>query len=223
MSSSGRGSSVGRSALIAVALIAGGCGIPMESEPRALPPEVEADSPSTGDSPATPDSGTTQAFVWYWTDADRLMPIARRVSSKDPETMINLALAAPTDVDRAVGVSSRIPEGTNLLGVPTAKDGVLAVDLSGTLDQIRADAQRQAIAQIVLTADQIAGVDTVEFSVDGTPLRFAAADGQQAAASSCDFRTSLATPEDAETARRSSSEVEALTNRVRTLDVLCTN
>lgn len=210
-------------ALAALAALALGCGIPTDGEPRALPERVGASGtePDTSTTIGT-GVGTDEAFVWYWDSASkRLVPVRRSIDSSNPTAVVAAALAAQTSREYEQGLTSKIPEGTTLLNEPTIDSGTISVNLSAKLNQLNAQAQREAFAQIVLTASQISRVDRVAFSIDGSPVDVTSPEGQTTEVSPCDFRDVLANDEVMSATGRTERETEYGRNITRVLNSLC--
>jgi spore germination protein GerM len=120
--------------------------------------------------------------AWYLrTTEDRttLQPVQRRVTP--PATAaarLEALLAGPTTQENGAGISTAIPSGTTLSERPREVGNVLTVSLSRQFyDDLRGESARNAFAQVVFTATEIAGVDSVQFVLDREP--FPAIDGQR--------------------------------------------
>jgi sporulation and spore germination protein/immunoglobulin-like protein involved in spore germination len=86
-------------------------------------------------------------------------------------------LEGPTAAERAAGLSTEIPEGTELLGVSKA-NGTVTVDLSGAFDDGGGSASMQArVAQVVATLTQFPGFERVAFRIDGQPVQSIGGEG----------------------------------------------
>ncbi|HEU4319596.1 MAG TPA: GerMN domain-containing protein [Acidimicrobiia bacterium] len=83
---------------------------------------------------------------------------------------LNALLEGVTDEEAAMGLSSTIPDGTELLGVEVA-DGVALVDLSREFESGGGSLSMMGrVAQIVYTATRFDDVDSVRFLLEGDPL-----------------------------------------------------
>lgn len=79
-------------------------------------------------------------------------------------------LEGVTDEEAAMGLSSTIPDGTQLLGVEVT-DGVALVDLSREFESGGGSLSMMGrVAQIVYTATRFDDVDSVRFLLEGDPL-----------------------------------------------------
>lgn len=105
--------------------------------------------------------------------ASRTVPATTAVAS----TAMRELLAGPTAAERARGLASAIPTGTELRGVRIA-DGVATVDLGkryesggGTLSM------SMRLAQVVYTLTQFPTVTSVRFALDGKPVTVFSGEG----------------------------------------------
>jgi hypothetical protein len=86
-------------------------------------------------------------------------------------------LVGPTDAERADGLVSAVPEGTELLDVNLA-DGLATVDLSSEFETGGGSLSMTArVAQVVFTATQFDNADRVLFWLDGRPIEFLGGEG----------------------------------------------
>lgn len=98
-----------------------------------------------------------------------LAPVSRE-GVEDLEDSLAALLAGVTEAEAAMGLSSTIPEGTELLGVEVT-DGVANVDLSGEFESGGGSLSMMGrVAQVVYTATRFDGVDSVRFLLEGRPL-----------------------------------------------------
>ena len=156
---------------------------PSTTEPKATEPVTT--EPVTTQAPVTTTTPTTAAPVrttpvnvyWGWTVLDpaggspeRIAAGARDVEADTPvQNSVEALFDGVDPVEAEIGMTSSIPEGTELLGI--AVDGTTAtVDVSaeferpgGTLDE------SMRLAQVVFTVTQFDGFDRVRFHVAGEP------------------------------------------------------
>jgi Sporulation and spore germination len=156
----------------AVALIvaagAAGCGVPDDSQPRAI---SAADAPidlGVTTTTSTPATGTDALEVWLIDGEGRLRPVDRSVPSPaSVQAAVETLLAAPNE-DEDTLYDTAIPEGTTLPAT-IGEDGVAVVQLGpdGTgLLAIQGTGQLDAFAQVVLTASEVEDVTGVRFVQD---------------------------------------------------------
>jgi germination protein M len=148
-------------------------------------PGVETTMPGATASTGADATTTTQQAVgttlvnvyWGWTvqnpvggSPERIAAGARAVEADTPtRTSLEAMFAGVDAVEREIGMTSSIPEGTRVLGISV--DGTTAtVDLSaeferpgGTLDET------MRLAQVVFAVTQFDAFDRVEFHVAGEP------------------------------------------------------
>ena len=83
---------------------------------------------------------------------------------------VEALLTGPEGIEVEMGMTTEIPEGTELLGLDIA-DGVATVDLSSEFETGGGSLSMQLrVAQVVFTLTQFDTVDTVEFRIDGAPV-----------------------------------------------------
>lgn len=165
--------SVRRAAVTGLVLLVAGCGLPGNTEVRAvdadevpynlLDPEQRAGPGQIGPVPV----GTPVVF-WLVHD-DLLAPTAVPVSCTDPvDDVVSQQLAllvAPPEVARAAGRSSTIPSSSELELVDVA-DGVATVEFDPA-SSLTADRLPLAMGQLVLTVTSAPGIEAVQVSAAG--------------------------------------------------------
>ena len=169
--------SVRRAAAVGLVLLVAGCGLPGDTEVRAvdatsvpynlLDPEAQSRPGQVG--PVT--AGTPVVF-WLVHD-DRLAPTAAAVSCTDPvdevvaEQLAVLA-AAPDDAARSSGRSSTIPTSSELELVDVSDDVALVEFDPAT--SLTADRLPLAMGQLVLTVTSAPGIEAVQVSAAGDTI-----------------------------------------------------
>lgn len=166
--------SVRHAAVAGLVLLVAGCGLPGNTEVRAvdaeevpynlLDPEQRAGPGQIGPVPV----GTPVVF-WLVHD-DRLAPTAVPVSCTDPvddvvSQQLALLAAAPDEVARAAGRSSTIPSSSELELVDVV-DGVAMVEFDPA-SSLTADRLPLAMGQLVLTVTSAPGIEAVQVSAAG--------------------------------------------------------
>ena len=155
---------------VALLLAAGavGCGVPDDSQPRAI---SAADAPiaiGVTTTTSAPPTGTDAVEVWLVDSEGRLRPVDRSVPTPaSVQAALDTLLAAPNEGEDA-DFDTAIPEGTTLPAT-LGEDGVAVVQLgpAGTgLLSIQGETQLRAFAQVVLTASEVDDVADVRFVVD---------------------------------------------------------
>jgi hypothetical protein len=202
-------------AVAALVLVAGGCGVGFDDEPRAVQQES-----TTTTSPSTPSAGRVSAVLYYVREG-ALMPVQQELPDRSAFTVLSTLVQPPDAAATAIGLSTSIPAGTELLGTRRA-NGRVTVDLSSAFDNVVGLSRQQAIGQMVMSATQASGVDTMAFEVDGqtvtvsSPLR-----GDRTEVDECDFASLLAAPQDAIAAGLPEDAVNQLIERRVELEERC--
>ncbi len=169
-----RQAGVRSAAAVALVLLVAGCGLPGDTEVRAvdatavpynlLDPDAQSRPGLTGPVPA----GTPVVF-WLVHD-DRLAPTAEAVSCTDPADdvvgrLLGLLAAAPDETARSAGRSSAIPSSSELELVEVV-DGVAVVEFDPATS-LTADRLPLAMGQLVLTVTSAPGIEAVQVSAAG--------------------------------------------------------
>ncbi|MFZ4518813.1 MAG: GerMN domain-containing protein [Microthrixaceae bacterium] len=180
--------------LVATALAAtvlAACGIASDDSPRALTVSTTTTQPS-----ATPTSGGTAA-VLYYVAGKSLVPLSRSLADRRPGTVLNALLEPPGDAETARGLTTSIPNGTELRGLTTDGD-ILEVDLSSDFENVAGPGRQQAIGQMVMTATEFPEIRRVRFRVGGKPVQVTSLTrGDTSVVTECDFAELLPTAEQA--------------------------
>ena len=165
----------GAVAALVVAAVAS-CGVPTGGKPTVLD---ASDVPYGLAAPATPTaappSGAQQERAWIYLVGpdDALVPRGRDLGLGTLEEMLTDLLAelaaGPTSRERVAGLATALPPGLQLAAT-LVEDGTATVDVSGPVDAPSGRAGRQLVAQVVLSATTLPGVDSVLLTSDGDPL-----------------------------------------------------
>lgn len=154
-------------AVFALASFAG-CSIQPEASPNDLPDEVANvfGDPSTGDEAA----GTNRIYLLAPPDVEapqRLRSVQRAVAPA-AESVLESLFAGPNADERDAQLDTAIPADVELLDARPVGQ-VLTVNLNDVFDDLTPDGLRLAVAQIVSTATDIDGVQSVQLRIDGEP------------------------------------------------------
>ena len=155
-------------AMVAVAGVVTGCSIQPDASPNDLPAERAEvfGEAATGDEAA----GTNRVYLLAPTDPEapqRLRSVQRDVPTA-PASVLASLFAGPNASERAAQLDTAIPADVELLAARPVGQ-VLAVDLNDAFDDLTSDGLRLAVAQIVSTATDIDGVQSVQLRIDGEP------------------------------------------------------
>lgn len=115
------------------------------------------------------DEGYTPLTVYYKTvDSGLLTPVTKYAANLTPEVLVKALVREPKDTD---ALMSLFPEGTQVLGVDLADDGVLTVDFSKELLSVSESKEKEEklLTGIILTCQQLEGVEQVNITVEGEP------------------------------------------------------
>lgn len=173
------------------ALTLAACGLASDDTPRALTVSTTTTQPT-----ATPTSGGTAA-VLYYVAGKSLVPLSRNLADRRPGTVLNALLEPPGNAETARGITTAIPNGTELRGLTTDGD-TLEVDLGSDFENVAGPGRQQAIGQMVLTATEFPEIRRVRFRVDGKPVQVTSLTrGDTAVVTECDFAELLPAAEEA--------------------------
>lgn len=166
-------------ALAAVALLVAGCGeedtdgpaastTVAPNETTAAPDATTAPTTAAADTTTTAPDGTVDLRAYFLRGEQ--LAITHRAVPETPAVLraaLEQLLQGPTGEEAAAGLTTEVPEGTQLLDVALA-DGTAVVDLSGSFDDGGGSlSMRARVAQVVFTATQFDNVDAVAFRLDG--------------------------------------------------------
>ena len=153
------------------------CGVPTGSAPTTIAP---ADVPYGLAAPASPPSAAPSSVPrdeagWaYLVGPDEaLLPRARDTGTGSPaerlEELLSGLAAGPTEEEQAQGLSTALPQGLEL-SVTGIDAATATIDLSGAATLPSGEDSRRAVAQLVLTATSLPGVEAVLLTSDGKPV-----------------------------------------------------
>lgn len=122
------------------------------------------------EAPAAP-SPTVSYEVWF-AQGETLF-VTYRTEKRTPRVgsaAVEALLAGPSEFERGYGLTTAVPDGTELLGL-TIETGVARVDLTSEFESGGgALSMQMRLAQIVYTLTQFPTVKGVVFSLDGEPI-----------------------------------------------------
>jgi len=160
---------------LGLAVLAAACGRGgSETAPTTLPPATTA-APASTDAPAetgTPTQADDLTLAVYLTKDDAVAVVHRTVAHTEgvARAALEQLLQGANESEKAMGFSTAIPFGTDLLDISIA-DGVATVDLSGSFAAGDGKTSMQLrLAQVVYTLTQFPTVKGVDFELDGKPV-----------------------------------------------------
>ena len=177
--------------LLAGLVLLAACGVPLDSSPRTISRDP-ADTTEPADVPPTTNgSPTAQKVSLYFLRQDHLEEVRYGVTeSPTLGSAMAYVLAGPQG-----GSSSKyrtaIPPGTELSGDAIVRNGTARIDLSGEINFISGETQKQAFAQLVFTALALPGVQKVRFLIEGKGVDAPTDDGNLTLVTADDYKSPL--------------------------------
>jgi spore germination protein GerM len=174
--------------VIVIALVAAACGLPEDSEPRAIPedevpPELDVEASTT----SLP-TGESSARLLYFVDSSgvepRLVPEERRINEGEGIEGVLRALFVDPEIEQNV---TRIPTGVELLGTELDENGTLTIDVSDEFGESVGGNLELAVAQVVLTVTEFDEVERVTFEQNGEPTEVPTNEVAKSLVSRCDY------------------------------------
>jgi spore germination protein GerM len=171
--------------------VLGACGIPADSEPRAITEDQIPDATTT--IPDVGDEGQTRSVELYFTRFDGSRDVLTTVQHEvptggesgrpTPATVLEALLSGVSADDASdPAVVTKIPADTSLASQPELNGGILTVDLNNGIRGVQGDGARLAFGQMVCTVDLLTGVEGVVFEIEGDPVYPPIGDGETSSA-----------------------------------------
>jgi hypothetical protein len=157
---------VAASLLLLVGAIA--CGIPLGGDPEPLPGGVVAPALSAPSEPAGTTDPVGGGTIFLVRDS-HVEAVTRTLPSITLSAVVGALLKGANQREVAAGLRSAITEATTLRSADVA-GSIAVLDLSAELVEIGGEEQILAVAQLVLTATTVPGVDRVSFLLEGRPV-----------------------------------------------------
>ncbi|MBL6619830.1 MAG: GerMN domain-containing protein [Ilumatobacteraceae bacterium] len=158
--------------VVAIALVTG-CGIRPDAAPRDIPIE-DRSLPASPISAAGASGGDARIYLLTPTEPRQVRSVTRSTGTRDD--LLAALVAGPTDGELSLPLSSALPVDLEVLSTRSV-GSVLYVDLSSAIAELSGSGLTLAVAQIVFTATDIAGVDAVQLTVDGQRFPWPRPDG----------------------------------------------
>lgn len=156
-----------RAIAIAVAALAlAACAVSPDAAPRDLPPDERQPLPSQG-STGSEAEGVDRIYLAAPGDARLLRSVPRDAVSRSD--LIEILFRGPNEAEAEEQYSTFIPPDLQLLST-RSQGALLYLDVSEELTSLTGQTLSQALAQIVYTATELAGVERVQITVDGKPV-----------------------------------------------------
>jgi len=154
-------------ALLPLLSIVTACGVQSDGSPRDLPDaEQKLENPSvvSGDVAA----GASRIYL-IAPGEDRLLRSVSRQADTASD-LIDTLLRGPNDNEVEAQYNTAIPSTTDLNQSPRISGQTMTVDLTPDIVELNTPSLIRAVAQIVYTATELPGVETVLIEIDGEPL-----------------------------------------------------
>lgn len=170
---------------LGVVLSLAGCGVPTGGEPSVVPasevPYGLATPPPTDVAPPSIEVVVDAPQVYLVGEGDQLIPRPREVdgtrSEERLEDLMTSLADGPTGSERDEQLSTALPPNVRL-SVDGLSDRIATVDLAVPDEAPSGLASRRAVAQIVLTATSVPGVDAVRLMLAGERVEAPLPSGQ---------------------------------------------
>ncbi len=169
--------------LVAAGLIvASGCSIPFDSEPR----DAAGAAGPRNDRATDPGTGQSRAML-YLVKEDLMAGAIRDVADRQPNTLAEALATQPDATARSAGLVSQIPPGLEIRSIRRTDEGLI-IDLSDMFDDVIGAARQEAVAQFVFTLGDSDVTRTFQFRIDGRPVLISTpARGDVPEVGECDF------------------------------------
>lgn len=158
--------------------LVGGCGVPTGGAPTTIaasdiPYGLAAPSPTPSASP-TADPQLDPSRIFLVGEGDLLVPRPRETDPGSSrrhrlEQLLTALADGPTDTERSDELSTALSPELQLT-LAELSDGTATIDIDASVEVPSGGASRRAVAQIVLTATSVPGVDAVRLTLSGEPV-----------------------------------------------------
>jgi spore germination protein GerM len=151
--------------LVALLGVAAACSIQPDTSPRDIPQGdgaiLDPVDPEGGEA-----AGSTRVFLVNDEDGDPHLRSVLRSVDATPTAVLTELFKGPNDQEDAAGLRTSLPDGL-VLNSARVGAGNLVVDVGPAILDLPTPALRLAVAQIVFTASELDGINTVRLRVDG--------------------------------------------------------
>jgi hypothetical protein len=189
--------------LLTVPLVLAACGVPTGGAPETIPPTEVPAALTAPSSPAAPTDTAPPAVDQprlFFVGADEvLLARGREVPGTALADRLGALLdeltAGPTSTERGDQLATALPPGIRL-SVTDLTDGTATLAIAADGDSPAGRESRRAVAQIVLTATSLAGVERVLLTQGGSPVEAPLASGELTSRplTAADYAEFLTTP-----------------------------
>ena len=152
--------------VIALAGLVSACAI----QPEALPSDLPAERTGVFGDPVSGDeaAGTNRNYLVAPRDDDepqRLRSVLRDVPT-NASSILGSLFAGPNASERSEQMDTAIPSDAEVVSTRTVRQ-VLTIDMNDVFDELTPEGLRLAVAQIVVSASEIEGIQAVQLRIDG--------------------------------------------------------
>lgn len=158
--------------LLGVVASVGGCAIQADSEPRSVPDE----HPARVVLDPTGDGGEATGEGRIYLLAPEGSAQSLRTVLRDSEQLIQTLVRGPNDEELSDGLTSDLPPTLEVRDV-RFEGSALSIDLSADIDELQGGRLVLAVAQLVFTASEIPGAESVVILVEGERRSWPNGDG----------------------------------------------
>jgi spore germination protein GerM len=193
-----------RALVVGLALWVAGCGVPTGGDPQAIPSsEVPYGLADPSPSPTAPSAEVpveTPSQIFLLGAGEVLVGVPREVAGTSVRERLADLLAqlqaGPTAAEREEQLSTLLTPEVRLT-VTDLADRTATIDLSVPAGAPSGAAGRRAVAQLVLTATSLEGVDAVALTIGGDPVEAPLPTGELTSAplTAADYAVFLTAPE----------------------------
>jgi len=153
----------------------GGCGLPIESSPQAIPanqiPRALSQNISTNFILPGKLHHAAVTNIYLVGPNNELVPVPRFMKAPvTPQKVLYALDAGPLPSESGKGIQSYIPSGAELVA-DGVSHGVLTVLLDSSFGSLDAQQATYEFAQIVMSATSLPGINGVAFEYDGNNIK----------------------------------------------------
>lgn len=164
--------------LATVSLLLAACGVSTDDVPRAIPADQQRQLGIDTDRNVGAATGTSRVYLLTPEIAGRaqgLVAVARDVEEA-PVALLGALFEGPNGIELGRQLRTALPTGIELIDT-RLQGGVLRVDVSAGMLQLSGQVLIAAVAQIVFTGSDVAGVRSVKIFVEGADQQWPAGNG----------------------------------------------
>jgi Sporulation and spore germination len=162
----------------AIVLFASGCAIQPDSAPRDIPEDLQERETPSASAAGGVAQGSGRIYLLAPDSSDAQLRTVQRDTGGDAQTLLTELISGPNPAELESGYGSAVPT-TLVLHSVGVDDGVVQVDVNDALLDLTSGDLIDAVAQIVFTASEIPGAQSVLIRVDGATREWPDGSGAQ--------------------------------------------